>query len=188
MSIHLNDQILATGGYAWLFTATSFSNKLTRSEHRPWGQLSFNFPVGKKYLVTHRIRYDARFRKNTDAEALAPGYGFNHRLRFMTGIRRPLIGPVLGKKIPFVALGNEVLLNFGKKIYNNNLDQNRTWLMLGYEIENTTFQFGYMYRFVPSSTPFTYQHFHGATIWVSQVFTTKKKREKYAEEMLHRTP
>ena len=60
--------------------------------------------------------------------------------------------------------------------------------MAGYEIENMTFQFGYLYRFAPSSTLFAYRHFHGITIWVSQVFITKRERRKYKEELLHREP
>jgi hypothetical protein len=60
--------------------------------------------------------------------------------------------------------------------------------MVGYEINNVTFQVGYMYRFVPTSVLYTYNHFHGITLWVSQVFTTPKKRTKYSEELLHREP
>jgi len=188
LSVHLNEQMTFTSGYAWLFLATPFSDKLMRAEHRPWSQLVFNFPIGQKYQVHHRIRYDARFRQNISQEAVVPGYGFNHRVRFMTSIRRPLKGITLGKKIPFISLANEVLLNFGKKVFTNHLDQNRTWLMVGYEINNVTVQVGYMYRFVPTATLYTYNHFHGNTLWVSQVFTTPKKRTKYSEELLHREP
>src|SRR5690606_28212607 len=135
LSVHLNEQITATGGYAWLFLSPSFSDNLMRAEHRPWAQMVFNFSVGQKYQVHHRVRYDARFRQNVADDEIVAGYGFTNRVRFMTSIRRPLIGQVLGKQIPFITLGNEVLLNFGKKVYNNNLDQNRTWLMVGYELE-----------------------------------------------------
>lgn len=188
LSVHLNEQMKFTAGYAWLFLSAPFTDKLIRFEHRPWSQLAFVFPVGQKYLVNHRIRYDARFRQNIQNEEIVAGYGFNHRLRFMTSIRRPLKGITLGKKTPFISIANEVLLNFGTKVFTNYLDQNRTWLMVGYEISNATFQFGYMYRFVPTSTLYTYNHFHGITLWVSQVFTTPKKRQKYAEELLHRSP
>src|SRR5690606_29034056 len=46
LSVHLNEQITATGGYAWLFLSPSFSDNLMRAEHRPWAQMVFNFSVG----------------------------------------------------------------------------------------------------------------------------------------------
>ena len=106
----------------------------------------------------------------------------------MSSLRRPLKGSVLGKKIPFITAGNEVLINFGKQIQGNYLDQNRTWIMVGYEVKNATIQFGYMYRFVPRYNENTASRIHTITLWVSQAFITRNARAKKIEELLHRDP
>ncbi len=189
LSVHTHEHITFTTGYAWLFHATPKNEIFRRSEHRPWGQLVFNFPMGTKYQFHQRIRYDMRFRQHVIGDELMNDFSLVHRLRFMFSVRRPLIGKSLGAKIPFLVLANETLIHLGKQVSSNNLDQNRTWLMVGYERDNITFQLGYMYRFAPSSTMMgEYRHLHGITLWVSQVFRTKKKHKEHIEEMLHREP
>lgn len=177
LSYHFNNQVIVTGGYAWLFLSTSFSDRLARAEHRPWGQALFVSSIGSAWQVHQRIRYDARFRQTIEDGAIGDGYTFNHRLRYMFSIRRSLDGKILGNRQPFVSMNNEVLINFGKNIYQNNLDQFRATLMAGYTLDNLTFQFGYMYRYVPLAAPYTYRHFHGITLWVNQQFKTKWQQD-----------
>jgi len=185
---HLNDEISITAGYAWLFLSGVPSSNLNRMEHRPWAQFLLNLPVGKKYQIHHRVRYDARFRELIQDDMIGPDFGFNHRLRFMSSIRRPLRGLILGKKVPFITFGNEVLINFGREIRGNYLDQNRTWIMVGYEVKNATFQFGYMYRYIPQYVLNSANRMHTITLWVSQAFITRNARAKKIEELLHRDP
>lgn len=177
VSYHFNNQMIVTGGYAWLFLSTSFSDKLIRNEHRPWGQALFISPVGSAWQLQQRIRYDARFRQNIENNAIADGYAFNHRLRYMFSVRRSLDNKPLANHKPFISMNSEVLLNFGKNIYNNNLDQFRATLLGGYTMDNVTVQLGYMYRYVPQSTAYTYRHFHGITLWVNHQFKSKWQQD-----------
>lgn len=189
---HLSQQVSMTGGYAWglLTTPGSGSEKLDRFEHRPWAQLLMNIPLGTKYTFSHRVRYDARFRQNVTNGATDNGFVFNHRVRFMIAFRRPLTGLRLWDETPFAVVGNEVLLNFAPQITGNQLDQTRTWLMFGYQTGKVTFQGGYMYRYVPSTTPATFNHYHTAVLWVTHAFGGAKPAESTQDhdDLLHRDP
>lgn len=175
LSYHLSKQVVATGGYAWLFLAPSFSNNLIRREHRPWAQLMFTSSLGSGWQTQQRIRYDARYREKVENNTILHGsYTFNHRLRYMYNIRKALNSKDFGVNTIFLSVNNEVLLNFGKTITGNNLDQFRASLLVGRVHENLTVQFGYMYRFVPLGTANNYRHYHGITIWINHSFKTPK--------------
>mgnify|MGYP000846168500 CR=1 FL=1 len=189
---HLSQQVSVTGGYAWGFLTTpgSGSERLDRFEHRPWAQLLMNIPLGTKYTFSNRIRYESRFRQNVTNGETDTGFVFNHRVRFMLAFRRPLTGLRLWDETPFVVVGKEFLLNFAPQITGNQLDQTRTWLMLGYQTGKITLQGGYMYRYVPSTTPATFNHYHTAVLWVTHAFGGAKPAESTQDhdDLLHRDP
>lgn len=177
VTYHFNKQVTATGGYAWLFLSTSFSDKLERKEHRPWVQLMFTSSIGQGWQTQQRFRYDARFREKVEAESIVRNdYVFNHRLRYMFNIRKSLDGKDFGKNNTFLSLNNEILVNFGENIRSNYLDQYRVSLLVGRSFENMVFQLGYMYRFVPVHDALN-RHYHGITLWVNHNFKNKKGEE-----------
>ena len=190
---HLSQQVSMSGGYAWGFLPTpgSGSDRLDRFEHRPWAQLLMNIPLGTKYTFSNRVRYDARFKQNVTNGETDTGFVFNHRVRFMLSFRRPITGIRLWDQTPFVIVGNEILLNFAPQITGNQLDQTRSWVMLGYQTGNLTVQGGYMYRYVPSTTPATFYHYHTATLWVTHSFGSANaapKEQQDHDDLLHRDP
>lgn len=187
LSIHLTNQISATGGYAWLHTAVAAqNNRLSRFEHRPWGQLMVNLPVGEKYQIHHRIRYDYRIRQAMlDGIPQQDDFRAYHRLRLMTSFRRPLIGQKLGDRIPFLTVGNELLVNFGKQITFNHFDQNRFWIMAGIQASPFTIQLGYMHRFVQGSSGYDFAIYHTPVLWVTHAMNSKGQLQ---EKLLHRDP
>lgn len=175
ITYHLSKQVALTGGYAWGYLSTASSDKLTRNEHRPWAQIMFTSNLGEGWQTQQRVRYDARFReKIVNGEVVDGEYGFNHRLRYMFNIRKTLDGKPFNSQSTFLSLNNEILVNLGKEITKNNLDQFRASLLLGKTYDNMTFQLGYMYRFVPQSAANTYKHYHGLTLWINHNFKTKK--------------
>ena len=190
LTLHMLPELSASAGYAagFLTIPGTSATRLNRQEHRPWGQLAMRFPLGKKYSISHRIRYDARFREAVADGQKTGGYLFNHRVRFMTSFRRPLTGIKLGEGVPFVTFGNEMHLNLGENILGNNLDQNRTWLMFGYQLQTATFQFGYLYRFIPTATAGKFNHFHTATLWVTHIFGIENAVTPADTDLLHRNP
>lgn len=166
-----------TTGYAhvWL-TPGSGKTSLTRNEHRPWGQVQFILPVSGTYTLSQRFRYDARFRQKVALGETINGYNFNHRLRFQMVLRRNLPVVFEGKVIPFLALGNEVLLNFGKEITHNTFDQNRASIAFGLQQQRKQIQVGYMNRFAQSGAPGNYLQDHVLMVWVTQSFDFRKPK------------
>jgi hypothetical protein len=168
------DKTSVTGGYAYLWLpAGADKTALTRHEHRPWAQLQFNLPVSGPYSFVHRIRYDARFRENVAHGEIRDGYAFNHRVRFLVSVRRTLGKPEGRKMSPYVALADEVLLNFGKEITTNTFDQNRISLSFGVQGKKTQYQLGIMNRFVQAG-PARYTSNHTLVLWITQRFDVKK--------------
>jgi len=174
-----------TGGYAWLFTGVGDPPALRRFEHRPWGQVTWSGNLPKGHALHFRYRHDLRLRQRLDMGNPQSDFVQNQRLRLMVGIRRPLKGHTLEGRVPFLGLGNEVLLNAGPAT-GFGLDQNRTWLLFGVASGPVTFQYGYMARFVPGVQD---RLFHHITLWVSH---TLRKRNvvtpEVHEELLHREP
>jgi hypothetical protein len=160
------DKISVSAGYAFLKIPVSSSvNELRRNEHRPWGQVSITLPLSPTVSFTHRIRYDARFRQEVIENMLQPGYSFVNRLRFFTGVRKILYRRDEHKQQFFVALGTEVLLNFGARA-TNTFDQFRLHLSGGMQVQNLQYQIGYMNRFVQTGDA-RYVSNHTLTLWVT---------------------
>lgn len=176
LTYHLSKNVSFTGGYAWLFLSTSFSDDLDRKEHRPWAQLFVSIPQ-EEWTLQQRIRYEARFKEKVQGQNIIGNeYDFTNRIRYMLNVRRKLDMEFFGNNKTFVSLNNEVLVNFGKNT-SNNLDQFRVSLFYGYPMKKATFQLGYMYRYVPGSAN-TFTNYHGLVLWISQNFDWSKKEQE----------
>jgi hypothetical protein len=157
-----NDKISLTAGYAWVLTSTSFTEKLVRFEHRPWAQIELIQPCFKEISYRFRLRYDYRIRKVLSETEVLDEYISYSRLRIMNSFRFPLFA--IKDKTIHLSLMNETLINFGRHIQTNNLDQNRIWIMFGFKIRNYTFMPGYLHRFIPSVQKNLFNH--ALAIWV----------------------
>jgi hypothetical protein len=162
-----------TAGYAFAWLTPGGDNKsLNRHEHRPWMQVQFNLPVNQKTSFIQRVRYEARFRENVANGEVTDGYIFTNRVRFLVSLKRT-IGKTEGKStIPFVAVSDEVLLNFGENA-RNTFDQNRISLSVGIQQKNTQYQLGFMNRYVQVGDG-KYVLNHTLTIWLTQKFDLRK--------------
>lgn len=179
LTYNFSKQVSVTGGFAWGYLSTSSTNQLVRGELRPWAQLMFNSKLDDYWQTQQRIRYDARYKEDIENGEIVHGkYTFNHRLRYMLNVRRTIDGQPFGPHSTFLSLNNEILVNFGKNIHSNNLDQFRASLLVGKSFDNITVQLGYMYRYVPQGTADSYKNYHGLTLWVNQNFKTKKGAEE----------
>lgn len=126
----------------WLYSR----NGLTpiRNEFRPWGQTTaaFNF---KKFTISNRLRYDARFRQEIEDNILLDTYQFNWRLRYFLMIKYP-IAINKEKSTEWYAYSyNEILYDVGTNITNGiRLNQNRFTIGIGYKFDNLRIQLGYL--------------------------------------------
>jgi Protein of unknown function (DUF2490) len=174
-----NTSFTAGYAYAWLNPGGD-KTSLTRNEQRPWCQLQFNLPVNPKTIFIQRTRYEARFRENVSQGEIVDGYTFTNRLRFMMSLKRTL-GQTTGKSpIPYLAVADEVLLNFGQNAYNT-FDQNRISLSFGLQKKNIQYQVGFMNRLV-QATADKYVLNHTIVFWVTQKFDLKKMIAKQHPE------
>lgn len=175
LNYHIDKHATLSGGYAWLYTATSFTTDLVRFEHRPWAQIDFRFPLGEKLRYSYRMRYDFRIRKEITKNEVLDDFTAYHRIRFMNGIQFPLATLENGKKIDFNII-DEVLFNLGSEIKGKNFDQNRIWLMAGFSpIKDIRAMVGYVNRMSPASTPNDFNFRHGFAVWIIHSFDASKK-------------
>lgn len=166
---HTSKNVNITAGYAFVLLPVSFENlKLERKENRPWAQVVFSLPVNTSVLLTQRIRYDARFKQDVYGGELQDEFSFTNRIRFLTSLRKSFLVDKY-KYTPFVALSDEVLLNFGKNVYNNTFDQNRIMLSVGLQHSTIQYQVGFMNRFVQTGVS-QYIANNTLVIWVTQKF------------------
>jgi hypothetical protein len=163
-------QLTATAGFAKLWIYPSQPNLNTfRPENRPWGQLVFQHQ-STMFKHMHRLRIDARFRRNTLNDELLPGYDFNWRIRYLYQIRYDF-NQLNKENYFFSTASNEILYNLGANIQNHlRLDQNRFQLAIGYQHKKLAFQLGYMNFMTLNGQKNDLTMKHTLTTWVFHQF------------------
>jgi hypothetical protein len=135
-----------TLGYAYVntYTANAFDYF---TEHRIWEQLIYSQNFGKTNM-THRLRLEQRFVENLASEL--GEYFKGHRLRYFNRTIFPLGKKQPPKAAPYLALQNEVFVNFASDDINKNFfDQNRLLVALGIlHQKHTRLEIGYMNQFI----------------------------------------
>jgi hypothetical protein len=110
-------------------------------QFRFWQQYLFIQPVGR-VKVYHQIRMEQRWRREFIVDT---PFELTHRFRYKIMAYVPLNSRDLQKKTLFLSLYNEIFIQAGKSIQVNFLEDNRTFIGLGYILnENIQFQTGYM--------------------------------------------
>ncbi|HEY9047227.1 MAG TPA: DUF2490 domain-containing protein [Ohtaekwangia sp.] len=140
----IQDNLRFTAGYAFVNHFPAKGLDTSRPEHRAWQQIWWN----QKYtgLTTLQwLRLEERFNRKIANDELQEGYNFNYRLRYNMAFFIPLKGKEIVPRTPFIAVMNEVFLNFGGKIVYNTFDQNRFFAGIGYQFtQRLNAQLGYM--------------------------------------------
>lgn len=177
LTFHLPENINATAGYAYVgLPMGQLAPELKRPEHRPWMQVVHSHPLGEKWSLSQRVRYDARFRHRVEGGELSSGYGFSHRVRFLLSLKRNFPELAFGDEfLPFLTLSNEVLLNFGEDVVYNHLDQNRVSASLGLSRKALSLQVGYMNRYVQLANGHDKVMNHTLLLWVTHQIDVRKK-------------
>lgn len=115
------------------------SDALT-TENRIYQEGLFSNTILKRFLLTHRFRYEQRWVENQD---------FRTRYRYNIFVNVPFKGTSLSKGTPYFAFYNEIFINGERQISDTQsvqfFDRNRTYLGLGYALSNSIrFQLGWM--------------------------------------------
>lgn len=144
LTYFIRDNLRVQAGYAFAEHFPAKGKDTTRPEHRAWQQIWWT----QKYsgLTTLQwLRLEERFNRKIENDVLLDEYNFNYRLRYNMSFFIPLKGKEITPRSPFVAVMNEVFINFGGKIVYNTFDQNRFFAGVGYQFtSHLNGQLGYM--------------------------------------------
>jgi len=140
----LKDNVRFNVGYALVELFPAKGLETVRTEHRPWQQVWWSQRYSN-FSTLQWLRLEERFLRKISNDVLQDGYNFNFRLRYNLAFFIPLKGKELGARTPFLAIMNEVFINFGKEIVFNTFDQNRFFAGFGYQFtDKINAQLGYM--------------------------------------------
>ncbi|GAB5522831.1 MAG: hypothetical protein Roseis2KO_07030 [Roseivirga sp.] len=155
-----------TVGTALFWHNISASEAVYRFEARPYTFLEWKQPLGN-LMITHRTRFELHYNRKTSNGAIEEGFDFNYRAGHKMGLAIPI--RIAGTADWRLELYDEVLINFGKRITVNHLDQNRMYAGIKKLLtDDLNVKLGYMYIFVPTGNPEVRVHQHIVVLGVSQ--------------------
>lgn len=132
--------ILFTLGYANITSGIPGELSDTSGENRIYQEALIPQKFGKRYLLTHRFRFEQRFVEDQD---------FRTRYRYMLFFNVPFNKTSLEKDALYLAMYNELFINGQTDIGNGRttelFDRNRTYMGLGYVLSSKVrVQLGWM--------------------------------------------
>lgn len=137
-----NNNVRWTLGYAFVQTHPygEFPVAMDFPEHRIWQQLLVNQTIGKVKL-SHRYRLEQRMLGNSSTGRFEDGR-YENRVRYMA---KATINITKSEKPVFLALYDEIFINFGKDVGYNLFDQNRLYGAVGLTLSaNLKLELGYL--------------------------------------------
>jgi hypothetical protein len=153
LNAHVKKNMIATAGYAFIHNRRVISDISGYApEHRLWQQFIVSHPIAG-ITLNHRFRLEQRFITKSVIENYTfknEGNIFANRFRYFFRGLIP-IGGKLGPGTPFVAVQNEVFLNFGDKsgVNGEYFDQNRAYLAFGLRLSKEfDLEAGYMNQYI----------------------------------------
>jgi len=151
VSYTLNSTLQLAGGIAYF---TSFkNNERVAEEKRCWEEFSLKQTVFR-FSIQHRFRLEERYFFTFSTKERS----FNYRMRYRFYFTVPLNHSSLTDKTLYFLGGDEIFLNFGKKVIYNMYDQNRVLAGLGYKF-NDLFQISltYVYQYAQKNKPLSFE-------------------------------
>jgi hypothetical protein len=143
-------------------------------QYRLWQQLLFVQSLSRA-KVYHQIRTEQRWRRDWLVDS---PFELTFRWRYKLATYIPLNSMKLQKGTYFLSLNNEVFVQSGKTIIRNPFEENRTFLGMGYILnENIQFQGGYTFSFQqrPSGIDYVNRGLVRFSVYHNLDFTRKKK-------------
>jgi len=169
------DNVRINAGYT---LADHFPGKglhTTRLEHRAWQQVWWS----QKYTslsTLQWLRLEQRFNEKVVNDEKQDGYNYTFRVRYNFSFFVPLKGKEIAPKTPFIALMNEVFLNFGGKVVYNTFDQNRLFAGIGYQFSpHLNGQLGYMNVYQQEASGNSYFSTHAIRLFFFHSLDFRKK-------------
>jgi hypothetical protein len=174
----IKDNLRVNVGYTLAEHFPAQGLKTTRTEHRAWQQIWWN----QKYTgfsTLQWLRLEQRFNQKVVADQKEHGYIYTSRVRYNFAFFIPLRGKEIVAKTPFVAIMNEVFLNFGKNVINNTFDQNRFFAGIGYQFTpHLNAQLGYMNVWQQDASGNNYFNTHAIRLFFFHSLDLRKKSDE----------
>ena len=131
-------------------------------EHRLWEQV-----ICKMNLLglewQHRLRLEQRWIEEQNKAGDTTNWRGENRLRYM--LRTNI--PITQDKKTYVAVWDEVFLNFGGNILKNNFDQNRAFIGIGRKLTPTTrLEVGFMEQTIQRRGGDKWEANHTVSVWL----------------------
>ncbi len=172
---HLSEAASLSAGYAYFrYYPADDHQHVAQPEQRPYQQILWQTPAAK-FRLQQRLRLEERFRKRilNDYE-LANDYNFNFRARYQLLVFYPLKGKSSTNRFSLYG-GDEILLNFGKRIVYNTLDHNRIHLGITYHPDkDDQLQLGYLNIFQQQSSGVRYKTVHVIRLYYTHAIDLRR--------------
>ena len=148
LNVYLKPYAMFTAGYGYIYSnpndGTLSASRI--SEHRTWQQLLLRQKT-RAIFMDHRYRLEQRFLDNLSTGTSRT----EHRIRYRYQVLFPLYTVSPHLRHLFVALNNEIMINFRKNT-SELFDRNRIFVAIGYQVHpKLNFQLGYMNQYARSS-------------------------------------
>jgi len=144
----LNDNLMITAGYSWIYTDRYGKLPATKAyqENRAWQQIHLIQQLAR-ITLQHRYRLEQRWVESFSSDTAPAQIIYSNRIRYRFQTLIPLNNQKIELNTWFVALNNEVWINFGKNIKYNIYDQNRAYAGIGYQLlKSGNVQLGYLHQ------------------------------------------
>lgn len=138
-----NDKVQLFGGYAFVrtFPYGDFPVQKNFDEHRFWQQVQIRQSLGK-FTYINRFRLEQRFLGDSNLSGFQ-NHRLENRIRYMARLNYPFTSKTYGY------VYDEIFMNFGRKVTNNDFDQNRIGAMIGFKVTpKISLEAGYLNQFV----------------------------------------
>lgn len=140
INYHISPQVFFTAGYCFVETHPygAFPAKAAFPEHRFWEQIQIKNQLGRFELV-NRLRLEQRYSNLPVANKMTALYEpgdavYTNRFRLLNRVSVPFQGKTIQDKSWYLSVYDEIMVNAGKKVATNLLDQNRIYIAIGYKI------------------------------------------------------
>ena len=135
-------------------------------EHRAWEQAVYTH-TGLGFDWTHRLRLEQRWigeMEETDGDWDVANWRYENRIRYM--LRTTI--PLTKSKRTYLALWDEVFINFGENVKGNVFDQNRAFIGIGQKLTDTTrLEIGFMEQTLQRRGGNIWEDNHTASVWLT---------------------
>lgn len=160
----ISPTVTVSAGYAYVKTYPYGELPVANEfdEHRAWEQLSYKMSLfGLEWQ--HRFRLEQRWIEEQDRSGNTTNWRGENRIRYM--LRTSI--PLTEDKKTYLAVWDEVYLNFGGNILKNHFDQNRAFIGIGRKLSPTMrLEVGFMEQTLQRRGGAMWESNHTACVWL----------------------